>query len=104
MKVVYIADDGTPFKDEVECKDYEWKTALKEKAQYVTFFLSIDEIAEDYLSEETYDQTEKIIVTNDIGIQFLQDLVEYKGFCSYEDITSPGIWVWNGYKFVKVKK
>ena len=38
MKVVYIADDGTQFEDEDECKEYEYASEMKDKFPTTRFF------------------------------------------------------------------
>ena len=38
MRVVYIADDGTQFEDEYECKEYEYVGKMKDKFPTTRFY------------------------------------------------------------------
>ena len=38
MRVVYIADDGTQFEDEDECKEYEYADKMKDKFPTTRFY------------------------------------------------------------------
>lgn len=90
MRVIYIADDGTTFDDEWDCKDYEFRKSL-----------SLDDIEvydensnrfDDILSEVAYNNCTRVIVKTDKAVANLHKIVEYTGFIGYDDIDSPGIW------------
>lgn len=94
MKIIYIADDGTQFNDEFECKDYEWKLHhpyLKD----VHCYDKDDNELQDIFSEDTYGDTVKIIVFNNKAVKDLQDLSIYTGFCCYENISECGEWIFD---------
>lgn len=90
MRVIYVADDGTTFDDEWDCKDYEFRKSL-----------SLDDIEvydengnkfDDILSEDAYNNCVKVVVKTDKAVSDLHKIVKYTGFIGYDDIDSPGIW------------
>ena len=90
MRVIYVADDGTTFDDEWDCKDYEFRRSL-----------SLDDIEiydengnrfDDILSEDAYNNCTRVIVKTDKAVTDLHKIVKYTGFIYYDDIDSPGIW------------
>lgn len=103
MKVIYIADDGKEFTDEYECLEYEWKLNhpyLKDICFYDKDHKELDNVT----SDDTYNITEKIIVTSEESLKDLRALTEYAGFCAYESIAECGEWNFDYNKgtFVKV--
>ena len=103
MKVLYIADDGKEFDNEWDCRNYEWKlnhSSLKD----IYFYDKNNKLLEDIFSEETYNVTEKIVVTTENQLNDLQEFADYYGFCCYEDINECGEWIFDNSKsaFVKV--
>lgn len=103
MKILYIADDGTQFTDETECEIYEWKLKhvhLKDVHAYD----KDDNELKDLFKEDTYNKSEKIIVTTEEAVKELQELGDYTGYNSYEDINEIGEWNFDIHKgaFVKV--
>lgn len=103
MRVIYIADDGKEFNDEYECKDYEWilnRPHLKD----VHFYDAGGNELCNIFSEDTYNKTEKIIVSNEIAVKTLQEFTDYTGYCAYESIDRCGEWLfdYNKETFVKV--
>lgn len=95
MKVVYycIAEDGTIFGDEWDCEDYEWKLAHKEALDKVEFYDKNGTKLCDWISNDTYNSVQKIIVSDKESIQALHELAQYTGYCLYEEITETGTWV-----------
>jgi len=94
MKIEYIADDGARFDDEYECLEYEWKLEhphLKD----VAFFDKDGNNLDDMMSLDTYGETEKIIVLTQEAANDLMELGDYTGHCAYQDVNSPGTWVFN---------
>lgn len=90
MTVIYVANDGTTFDDEWDCKDYEFQQSL-----------SLDDIEvydengnrfDDILSEDAYNNCTRVMVKTDKAVSDLHKIAEYTGFLGYEDIDSPGIW------------
>lgn len=104
MRVIYIADDGTQFDDEFECRDYEWKLNhpnLKD----VHIFDNDGHEFENIFSEDAYNYSAKIVVLSDDAAKELRDLANYTGYCYYAHITNVGEWTFDERKerFVMVK-
>jgi hypothetical protein len=94
MKIIYIADDGTQFDDKFNCEDYEWK--LKHQNIKDVHVFNKDGIEfEDIFSEDTYNQSTKIVVSSDEAARELQELGEYTGYCCYESINKAGEWIFD---------
>ena len=94
MTTIYIADDGTQFDNRVECEDYEWKLNHPHLKDVHIFDKNGNEF-EDVFAEDTYNYSEKIVVTNDEAIKDLQDLARYTGYCYYNHIDKVGEWIFD---------
>ena len=103
MRIVYIADDGTHFDDEYECRDYEWMQRHRALNDVVIFDKDGNWL-KDIFSEDTYSKAMKIVVPNRAASLAFIDLAQYTGFCTYEDINRAGIWVWDEEQVCFVKK
>lgn len=91
MKIIYIADDGKEFNDEIACAYYEW--ILKHPAlREVKVYNKDNEELFDLLEQNTYEYAQKIIVPTDVAARQLQDLADFTGYCYYEQIVEKGIW------------
>lgn len=103
MRIKYIADDGTEFDDETLCEDYEWKLNHPHLKDIHVFDEGGNEF-KDIFSEDTYNQSAKIVVDTIEAVKDLQDLGIYTGYNCYEDIDDVGEWVFDLKKetFVKV--
>lgn len=91
MRIIYIADDGTQFDDEYDCKDYEWKlnhSHLKD----VHIFDKDGKEFENILSDDAYHYSAKIVVTSNEAVKGLRDLANYTGYCYYEQVNKVGEW------------
>lgn len=94
MKVIYIADDGTHFDNELECVTHEW--FLTHRAiNDIEFLDKNGNWLGDFLSEDTYNNVMKIVIPNRAAMHDFIDLAQYTGFCAYADIDSMGTWVWD---------
>lgn len=102
MRIKYIADDGTEFDDETQCEDYEWKLNHPHLKDVHVFDEDGKEF-EDIFSEDTYNQSAKIVVDNIEAVKDLQDLAEYTGYNCYEDINDVGEWRFDMHKETYVK-
>lgn len=102
MTIVYIADDGTHFDDEWECRQYEWLQAHR-AINDVEFFDKDGDWLEDALSLDTYNNAMKIVIPNRAAAHDFVALAQYTGFCAYADVNSAGTWVWDSeqHQFVK---
>ena len=62
-------------------------------------------IKEDILSEDVYNTVEFIVIKTEEILKDFRALVDYTGFCCYDDITEVGKWKFDEKKqtFVKVK-
>lgn len=94
MRIIYIADDGTQFDDEYECKDYEWKLNHP-NINNIHVFDKDCHMLHDILSEDTYNQAATIAVCTTDQVKDIQDLAKYTGFCAYDNINEVGVWVYN---------
>jgi hypothetical protein len=103
MKIIYIADDGSLFDNEYDCEAYEWKLNHPHLKDIHAFDKDGNEFA-DIFSEDTYNYSEKIIVSSEEAAKDMRDLAKYTGYCAYEYIDAVGEWVFDARKerFVKV--
>lgn len=103
MKVVYMSDDGEIFDNKYDCMDHEWLLYHSNMKYFVGFYDKNLEELKNVFSEDTYQNTDMVIVTDNIVIADLHALAEYTGFCNYKDITEVGIWKFDKKKghFVK---
>lgn len=90
MRTVFIADDGTEFDDEWDCKDYEFRKSLDFEGiemydKYGTRY--------DPYSERGYNKVVKIIVKTEEAVTVLNKIAKYTGFVLYEDVNSIGTWI-----------
>ena len=92
MRIVYIADDGTEFNDEFECRHYEWILNHPNIKDIRLFDKNGNELT-DIFSEDEYDNTERVFVLSKKAAEDLQALAEYTGYCCYGSITDCGEWV-----------
>lgn len=90
MRVIYIADDGTTFDDEWDCKDYEFRQSLS--LDDIEVYDENDNKLDDILSEIAYNSCTRVVVKTDKAVSDLHKIVTYTGFICYNDIDSPGIW------------
>lgn len=95
MKAIYIADDGTKFDDEWDCEDYEWRQKHQSIEDVKIYDMFGNELP-DILSEQTYNDAARIVVKTEEAVKVLHEVSDYMGFCLYDDITSPGVWVFIG--------
>ena len=94
MKVIYIADDGTQFYDEYDCRDYEWKLNHPHLNDIIFYDKDNNELKEIFL-EDIYCKTEKVVVPNEEAVKTLYEFAMHTGFCCYFDITEVGMWIFN---------
>ena len=94
MYTIYIAEDGTPFKNELECKDYEWKLSHP-FLKTIKFYDKNDNLLTDIFSEKAYCECMKIFVPNEEALKDFADFVNYTGFCSFDVIKEAGLYSWN---------
>lgn len=94
MRVIYIADDGTQFDDEYDCKDYEWRLNHPHIKEVRVFNKDGVELT-DILSEDTYNHSARIVIDSHEALKDLRDLAGYTGYCAYEWIDKVGEWKFN---------
>ena len=91
MRIIYIADDGTEFDDEIDCENYEWK--LKHPhLNDVHIFDEHDNEFKNIFEEASYDYSTKIIITTEEALKDFQEFAKYTGFICYENIDKVGEW------------
>lgn len=94
MRIIYRADDGTEFDDELECGDYEWMLNHENFKSIEFFDEDGKQITCGLFTEEVYGMITRINVYNEESIEELREFAKYIGFYSYYDVNEPGVWVW----------
>ena len=96
MKVIFEAIDGQRFDDLDECEEYEWKYNHP-NISTVSFF---NENGEEYhidtyniFDDKVYYNAFSVDIHNENELADFAALTEYCGWCEFEDIDSPGVWV-----------
>ena len=95
MKIVYIADDGTEFNNEYDCRDYEWMLERKEVFDLIEFYDVDGNKIENIMTEDAYNIVWTIVVPTEEAAKAIVDLGNYQGFSAYLDICSAGTWEWH---------
>lgn len=95
MKIIYVADDGAKFYDEYACRDHEWMLEHKEVLNSIEFYDKDSNKIENIITENAYNKVWTIVVPTDEAVKTINDLGDYQGFCSYNDICSTGTWEWH---------
>ena len=99
MKILYKADDGTIFNDEISCRHYEINSELNSSygGKSITCYDKHNNIIKnpDFLSIELYETAERIYVGTEESVQYLTKIADLTGFICYADIYSPGFWSFN---------
>ena len=91
MRAIYIANDGTVFDDEWDCKEYEWKLshlALKE----VRVLDERGRLLKDIFSEDTYNKSFIVIIKTPEAVIDFKEFVRWSGFCEFGPINDTGVW------------
>lgn len=92
MRTIYIADDGKEFSDKYDCKDYEF--LLDHPClNNIHFYDKDGKRLNEIISDDTYKNVIKIVVPDQEAVNALEELVEYIGYASYDDMSEPGTWV-----------
>lgn len=104
MRVIYIADDGTQFEDKWDCEEYEW-ILNHPNIKSVEIYDSNDNKLTMYMSSDTYENADLVIVPDMAALSDLHELARLTGFCYYHQIESPGTWEFkmNGFDGCYVK-
>lgn len=96
MKILYQAENGKIFEDEDKCYNYEY--ALKFPEMFNIHFYDID--GSEYMIDEkdifhdrVYWEAEKVNIHNETELAVLHKLALDCGWCEFDQITAPGIWV-----------
>lgn len=96
MKVIFEAIDGQRFDDLDECEEYEWKYNHPNIIT-VSFF---DKNKKEYhinmhnvFDDEVYNNAFSVDIHNENELADFAALTEYCGWCEFEDIDSPGVWI-----------
>ena len=107
MRVIHIAEDGTLFDNEFECRDYEFIISLKD-IKKISCYNDDCELMTDLLSQDTYDYGNTIIIETLEALKTFHKIADYCGWCEWDRIDSVGIWKWqdDGFyeKFIKIKE
>lgn len=100
MRVVYVADDGTEFTDELECEHYEWCLNHINVNRIKLYDCDGNEL-QDIMSQDTYEEADVVIVPDAEALTELHELASFTGFCCYHLIDSPGRWVFDNCQYIK---
>ena len=93
MKKVFIADDGTSFDSEEECKDYELNLERDEIGADLRFFdMDGEEIRADALT--SFDEASFVYVATDDAFDFFLGLADNRYWCDIPDVR--GLLEWDG--------
>lgn len=95
----YVADDGTEFDDEYDCREYEWQQKFDSITQFV--LLDHKHYRLDPIKSSSYEDAWFIFIPNEIAYQQLQrawddDLVE--AHCPkflYDNAPKFGLWAYD---------
>lgn len=109
MRVVYIANDGKEFDDEIDCLTYEEYSSY-DKLYDIEIFDADGYnlyIEKNDWGEYAYNNSQTVVVHNEEELKELHRLADYTGWGEWEKITSPGIWEFTKFdylnsEFVKV--
>lgn len=77
MKVVYIADDGTEFNNEIECKSYEYESNIKNNT---IIMLNKEGDKLDSSNDMNIEHCYYIKVKTNKDLEILQKIYDYTGF------------------------
>lgn len=96
MRVVYIANDGTEFDDQWGCEAYEAGIKHTDLLD-IEFYDVNDQLYQidklNILDEWVYCNAEKVVIPTQKAYDDFAWLTEETGWCEWEDIAEPGIWV-----------
>lgn len=95
MKIIYIAEDGTPFKNEEDCYYYEQFLRFPEIYNIKFFDEKNKEYhinADSFPSYSIYNNCEALMIHNNAELIGLHWLSSEYGWCEFEQITEPGFW------------
>lgn len=102
MKILYQACDGVIFENKWDCEDYE--TTLKHpNLKNIDFFIensfinlncTFGTLIKDLYEQldNIYEHSWKINIHNNEEFNDFLWLINYCGWCEFEDITEPGVW------------
>ena len=109
MKIVYIAEDGKTFDNQIDCELYE--KSINYKAMYNIKFIDIAKrlykiSPDDPYNDNIYQDAWEVILKDFDQVRAIQFLAEECGWCEFESLTEPGIWVRKAddYKHIEWKK
>jgi len=87
----WIADDGTQFDDEIDCKRYELKQRLSQTTlQVINSETGIAYEGQSIITQKTYNECEAVIVKDDKALSDMKAIQDFTGF--YYEIDSIGKW------------
>lgn len=96
MNILYEAKDGKIFRDENECYNYEYLLDYSEMFNIV-FYDKMGSIyhinKENIFDDNIYHRSEKVRIHDEVELNCLRKLTKECGWCEFEQITAPGIWV-----------
>lgn len=95
MKIIYRADDGKEFDNRDDCENYEWSLEHPDINKVVLFDDIGHKISGSIFSQKVYESAQTVNIPDDKALEDFLIMADFMGFCSYEDIDSPGVWVWN---------
>lgn len=92
MIILYQAEDGRIFDNRFDCATYEIKERIK-NTDIKMYDRSGNAFSPaTYLSDDTYNNVETIIISNEQDLEDIQKIYDYTGF--YHEIDRIGTWVW----------
>ena len=92
MITLYQADDGRIFDNHFNCVTYEVTEQIKNTGIKMYDKDGKAFSTTTYLSEDTYNNVETVIISNEQDLKDIQKIYDYTGF--YHEIDRIGTWVW----------
>ena len=96
MKILYQAEDGKIFEDEDKCYNYEYILIFPELFR-INFYDKDGNLyyldKNDIFDDDIYNLAEKVNVHNKEEVAALHKLAFECGWCEFDQIIAPGIWI-----------
>lgn len=100
ITTVYRTDDGSIFEDYDRAVDYEFAQDHVKGMAAVEMYDEAGRRISNILTSDAYENAATIVVLDEFGVNLIQEL-GVQGFCCYEQIDHPGVWVWNDGTYIE---
>lgn len=103
MRVIYIADDGKEFNDEIDCEYHEWLLKHSNLKYIKIYDRRTGELFDNVMTDEAYEYGDKVVIPTEFALKDLHDWATYGGYCYFHQITEAGTWLFNNNKNIYEK-